>query len=120
MPLAAIAAVVSKLKYVRKVLSHERDAKTSKVDFDRRLSFELQALGLASDHDRRSLKRYIDGWSVTKQFAAFLSHYKHEAAAEARILKMELVHVLRTKTEGEHPRSSPAIDHPGFKEGLCF
>ena len=98
-PLAAFVAVISKLKYVRQVLSRERGTKTSKVDFDRRLSFELQALGLASDSDRRDLKRYIDGWSVTNKFAAFLSHYKHEAAAEARILKLELVRTLRTKQE---------------------
>lgn len=34
-----------------------------------------------------------------KTFGVFLSHYKFEAAAEARILKLELVRSLRTKEE---------------------
>ena len=32
-------------------------------------------------------------WQMRKRNAAFLSHFKNEAAAEARILKQELVRV---------------------------
>lgn len=49
--------------------------------------------------DRGRLKRYIEGWLVLRKFAVFLSHYKLEAAAVARVLKMELVRTLRTKDE---------------------
>lgn len=44
-------------------------------------------------------KGMLAGWLVHKQFACFLSHYKYEAAAEARVLKIELVRALRTKDE---------------------
>eukprot|EP01047_Picozoa_sp_COSAG01_P013587 COSAG01_NODE_643_length_14566_cov_31.994194_4_plen_476_part_00 len=98
-PGAAFSAIVSKLRYVRKVLSRERDSKTSNAAHDRRLSFDLQALGLASDDDRRDLKRYIEGWYVRGKHAVFLSHFKDEAASEARILKLELVRSLRTKAD---------------------
>ena len=36
---------------------------------------------------------------MRKSFCAFLSHYKMQAAAEARILKLELVRALRCKEE---------------------
>jgi hypothetical protein len=96
-PGAAVVAVVSKLRYVQKLVS--MDGRTDDVLEKRRLSFDLQALGLATDADRVDIKRYIEGWSVTKKYAAFLSHFKTEAAAEARVLKLELVRSLRTKEE---------------------
>jgi Ca2+-binding EF-hand superfamily protein len=39
------------------------------------------------------------GWSVSKKYAAFLSHFKNEAAAEARILKSDLVRTLRARED---------------------
>lgn len=92
-PMAGLLAVFSKLKYVQDVLNKPRSTTSAK---DRRaLAFDLQALGLATDSDRQVLKRYIDGWHVNKEYAAFLSHYKLEAAAEARIMKVELVRMMR-------------------------
>eukprot|EP01044_Picomonas_judraskeda_P030061 COSAG03_NODE_10657_length_637_cov_0.561338_1_plen_184_part_01 len=88
-PGAALLAVISKLRFVQKVLMKQEGA-NSGVE-KRKLSFQLQALGLANESDRVTLRRYINGWSVSKKYAAFLSHFKNEAAAEARILKSDLV-----------------------------
>lgn len=96
-PGAAVVAVISKLRYVQKVLN--RQDSTDDENGQRRLSFDLQALGLATDADRVDLKRYVDGWFVRGKYAAFLSHFKNEAAAEARVLKLELVRTLRAKEE---------------------
>ena len=49
--------------------------------------------------DRTELRRYIDGWSVKGKYALFLSHFKAEAEAEARVLKLELVRSLRTQED---------------------
>lgn len=96
-PGAAVVAVISKLRYVQKALNRQ-DNTTDEFE-QRRLSFDLQALGLATDSDRVDLKRYVDGWFVRGKYAAFLSHFKNEAAAEARVLKMELTRALRAKEE---------------------
>ena len=56
-------------------------------------------LGFAEHSQRRALKRYFEGWSVHGDFAVFLSHFKIKAAAEARILKNELVRSFRVKQE---------------------
>ena len=61
----------------------------------RRRSFQLHVVGLGSDQDKERLRRFIDGWAVAKTHACFLSHFKEEAAAEARILKSELVRALK-------------------------
>ena len=96
-PGAAFVAVVSKLRYVQNVLN--RQDRTNDANEQRKLSFDLQSLGLATDSDRLDLKRYVDGWHVEKTYAAFLSHFKNEAAAEARVLKSELVRGLRTRED---------------------
>ena len=96
-PGAALLAVISKLRFVQKVLMKQEGA-NSGVE-KRKLSFQLQALGLANESDRVTLRRYINGWSVSKKYAAFLSHFKNEAAAEARILKSELVRTLRARED---------------------
>ena len=59
----------------------------------------IHVIGLGSDADKENLRRFIDGWAVSKKFAGFLSHYKAEAAAEARILKNEIVRTLRTSSD---------------------
>ena len=96
-PTAFVMTVFSKLRYVQEALGKPQSSDSAKAR--RALAFDLQALGLATDSDRHLLKRYIDGWGVTKTFAAFLSHYKMEAAAEARILKLELHRTMRTKAD---------------------
>ncbi len=96
-PGAALVAVISKLRYVQEVLN--RQERSNDINQQRKLSFDLQSLGLATDTDRLDLKRYVDGWYVEKTYAAFLSHFKNEAAAEARVLKSELVRGLRTRED---------------------
>ncbi len=93
-PGAAVLAVGSKVRYVSRLLAQERD--TDDALQRRQLAYDLQTLGLAEDEDREILKRCIEGWSVQKTYAAFLSHFKNEAAAEARVLKLELKRSLRT------------------------
>ena len=61
----------------------------------RRRSLELHLVGLSSSADKENLRRFIDGWAVKKKYTCFLSHYKREAGAEARILKSELVRALK-------------------------
>jgi hypothetical protein len=96
-PGATVLAVGSKVRYVSRLLATERD--TDDALQRRQLAFDLQTLGLAEDEDREILKRSIEGWSVNKTYAAFLSHFKNEAAAEARVLKLELTRSLRTLDE---------------------
>ena len=96
-PMAFFWCVFSKLRYVQEVLARERDSDDALQR--RQLSFDLQALGLAADADRDALKRFVDGWFVRGKYAVFLSHFKNEAAAEARVLKTELVKKLRAKEE---------------------
>lgn len=96
-PMAFVAAVATKLLHVHRLLNLK---KGQDIWQDRRLlAFHLQKLGLASVDDRTELRRYIDGWSVKGKYALFLSHFKAEAAAEARVLKLELVRSLRTQED---------------------
>lgn len=88
-----MVAIISKLRHIQSVL--KKHGATTDEHERRKLAFHLQALGLANDEDRMFLKRNIDGWFVRKTYAVFLSHFKMEAAAEARILKSELVHQLK-------------------------
>lgn len=92
-PGAFIVAVFSKLRFVMKALSAVSDS--SDPIEKRRLAFKLHTLGLGDAEDKAELKRYVEGWNVTKQSACFLSHSKKEAAAEARIMKLELVRAMR-------------------------
>ena len=98
-PVASFITIVSKLRYVQDLLGKERDSEDHLQQ--RQLAFDLQALGLASDSDREALKRYISGWFVKKKNAVFLSHFKNEAAAEARVLKTELVRALRLTSSSQ-------------------
>ena len=51
---------------------------------------------------KRDLLRYIEGWKIKGKYAAFLSHFKAQAAAEARILKLELTRALRLDDDQVH------------------
>ena len=96
-PGATVLAIGAKVRYVSKLLAKERD--TDDALQRRQLAFDLQTLGLAEDEDREILKRSIEGWAVAKTYGAFLSHFKNEAAAEARVLKLELTRSLRTRED---------------------
>lgn len=96
-PVAFGVAVISKLVNVHKVLNSKES--TDKNMDARRLAFNLQRLGLASATEREEIKRYIEGWYVNGNYACFLSHFKNEAAAEARVLKLELVRSLNTQED---------------------
>ena len=107
-PVAFFATIYTKVSFVMHILSLrdiDGDARAK-----RRRAFDLHGelrcslllksctldltmfavLGLGSDEDKADLRRYVDGWLVKKDYAAFLSHFKAEAAAEARVLKLEL------------------------------
>ena len=86
-----------KLRHVQHVLNRPRN--TDDALAKRQLAFDLMSVGLADHSHRSDLKRWVDGWYVHKSFAVFLSHFKFEAAAEARVLKLELVKRLRCKEE---------------------
>ena len=45
---------------------------------------------------RMGLHRKLEAWNIKKEYGAFLSHFKNEAAAEAHVLKLELSRSLRT------------------------
>ena len=94
-PVATVATVISKLRHVVHLLELDSAASEHGNAERRHHAFRLQTLGLADDSDREVLRRYIEGWHVRKSFALFLSHYKNEASAEARVLKTELVRVMR-------------------------
>jgi hypothetical protein len=96
-PVAFVLAVSSKLKHIQHVLNIKRNV-DSTIE-QRQMAFDLQVVGLAEHSHRRALKRYFEGWFVHKEYAVFLSHFKMEAAAEARVLKTELVRSLRTAEE---------------------
>lgn len=91
-PMAFFATIVSKVRFVMHSL---RDVDEDDARDKRRRAFDLHVLGLGSEEDKADLSRYIEGWLVKKKYACFLSHFKQEAAAEARILKLELVRGLR-------------------------
>ena len=95
-PMAFFATIVSKVRFVMRSL---RDVGTDDARDKRRRAFDLHVLGLGSEEDKADLRRYVEGWLVKKKYAAFLSHYKGEAAAEARILKSELMRGLRVQDE---------------------
>jgi hypothetical protein len=93
-PVAFVVTVVSKVKTMAQVVDN---GLTSVEPAEmRKRAFQLHTVGLGSDDDREQLRRYIDGWKINGNYGAFLSHFKAEAAAEARILKSELVRALRT------------------------
>ena len=94
-PVATVLTVLSKLRHVLQLLHIEDKSEHGNAE-RRHHAFRLQAMGLADDEDRDTLRRYIQGWHVRKSFALFLSHYKNEASAEARVLKTELVRIMRT------------------------
>ena len=98
-PVAFFVTVYSKVRYMTQVVENALSTDEVPAAEVRRRAFELHVLGLSSDTEKQVLRRFIEGWSIKKRYAAFLSHFKAEAAAEARILKLELVKALRTPDE---------------------
>ena len=75
LPASFFATVAMKLRDVQQVLSTAED----EIDGSRaklRRAYDLQRLGLATEDDRVLLERYINGWQVRGEFAAFLSHVR--------------------------------------------
>eukprot|EP01046_Picozoa_sp_COSAG06_P001166 COSAG06_NODE_35_length_30757_cov_53.112532_14_plen_668_part_00 len=97
-PVAFVVVVVIKVRTMAAAVAGGMSMAEVEPAEMRRRAFELHVIGLGSDVDKENLRRFIDGWAVSKEFAGFLSHYKKEAAAEARILKTELVRALRTSS----------------------
>ena len=64
-------------------------------------AFTMCKFGLADISQRKRLERWFKGWGVKKQYAVFISHYKDQAGAEARVLKQLLSRCLRTETEDQ-------------------
>jgi hypothetical protein len=125
-PFSGIYAIFSKLQFVRHTIADQRKLE-SKLKRDtkaegkanpkafgiagRKLCFQLQCLGLANMENRQRLRSYyIDGWSVRRSHAVFLSHFKREAATEARLLKEELIRTLRVKKSDQIFLDSDDLD----------
>jgi hypothetical protein len=98
-PFAFVVSVLSKVRFMSKAVENGMSMKSVEPAEMRRRSFELHLVGLGTAVDKENLRRFIDGWAVTKKYSCFLSHYKKQAAAEARIMKAELVRTLRVPTE---------------------
>ena len=94
-PFAFVVSVVSKVRHMSKAVANAMSLKSVPDVEQRRRSLELHLVGLSTNADKENLRRFIDGWAVAKTYSCFLSHYKLEAAAEARILKAELNRALR-------------------------
>lgn len=98
LPSSFVCTVLHKLKFVTKSLK-ERDAGTISTNrATLRRAYDIHQMGLASNQELDLLRRFIDGWNIRKKTAIFLSHFKNEAAAEARVLKTELQRVLQLGT----------------------
>ena len=98
-PLAFVISVISKVRFMKQAVTNGLQLKVVEPAEMRRRSFELHLVGLGSSDDKENLRRFIDGWAIRKTYSCFLSHYKMEAAAEARILKSELVRALKVPSE---------------------
>ena len=95
-PVAFVVTVIAKVRYMSQVVKNALSTDNIPSTEVRRRAFELHVLGLSSDKEKQVLRRFIEGWSIKQRYATFLSHFKAEAAAEARILKLELLKALRT------------------------
>jgi hypothetical protein len=94
-PVAFLVAVVQKVRFMNVAVDNGLSLKKVEPKEMRKRSFELHLVGLGSDVDKENLKRFIDGWAVSKKYSCFLSHFKEQAAAEARVMKAELVRALK-------------------------
>lgn len=98
LPTSFILTVARKLRFVTANLKQRDGGATTSNKTARRRAYGLHQLGLASSEEVDLLRRFVDGWLIRKDFAIFLSHYKTEAAAEARVLKTELQRALNLTT----------------------
>jgi hypothetical protein len=94
-PVAFVVSVINKVRFMNKAVANGLSLKSVEPAEMRRRSFELHLVGLSTDADKENLRRFIDGWKCSKEYVCFLSHYKMEAAAEARIMKAELARSLK-------------------------
>eukprot|EP01043_Picozoa_sp_COSAG02_P035061 COSAG02_NODE_2488_length_8701_cov_25.089630_3_plen_360_part_00 len=98
-PCAFVVSVISKVRDMNRAVANGMSLKGVEDAEKRRRSLELHLVGLSTSTDKENLRRFIDGWAVTKAYSCFLSHFKLEAAAEARILKGELTRALRVPAD---------------------
>lgn len=98
LPSSFVLTVVTKLRFVNKNLKLRGDDTTTSMKAARRRAYGLHQMGLASTEEVELLRRFVDGWLIRKDCAIFLSHFKTEAAAEARVLKTELQRALNLAT----------------------
>eukprot|EP01047_Picozoa_sp_COSAG01_P015689 COSAG01_NODE_789_length_13572_cov_322.875158_8_plen_445_part_00 len=98
-PVAFVITVFTKVRHMGHAVTDGLSINDVDAAEQRRRAFELLVLGLGTASDREIIRRFVDGWMIEKEFAGFLSHYKQEAAAEARILKLELCKALRTNND---------------------
>jgi hypothetical protein len=98
-PFAFVISVVTKVRAMNTAVQNGMSLKAVEPAEMRRRSFELHLVGLGTNADKENLRRFIDGWACAKDYVCFLSHYKMEAAAEARIMKAELVRALKVPDE---------------------
>jgi hypothetical protein len=110
-PFAFIFLVWFKLREIVPLLRQHEDkqgkehndaaSSTPDVVAARLHAFTMCKFGLADISQRKCLERWFKGWGVKKQYAVFISHYKDQAGAEARVLKQLLSRCLRTETEDQ-------------------
>ena len=81
-PVAFVASIFAKVRHMSQVVENALSTDEIPAIEVRRRAFELNMLGLGSDKEKEVLRRFINGWSIKKRYATFLSHFKAEAAAE--------------------------------------
>jgi hypothetical protein len=86
-PGAYVAAIISKVRHMNKAVK-AFDTETKDPLQQRRRAFDLHVVGLGSNVEKKELQRYIDGWAVHGDHAAFLSHFK------VRHIDDHLVHTI--------------------------
>eukprot|EP01047_Picozoa_sp_COSAG01_P029059 COSAG01_NODE_1979_length_8743_cov_18.850069_5_plen_110_part_00 len=75
-PVSFVAAVVSKVRHMTTSVENAMSTEAIPAVEMRRRAFELHVLGLGSDKEKQILRRFVEGWSIKKDYACFLSHFK--------------------------------------------
>ena len=104
-PIAFLATIALKLRQLRRELNEtnqgEDGLQAANALTARLHAFHLCRFGLADHAQRNLLERWFQGWSTKGKHAAFISHYKAQAAPEARILKDQMFRCLHPASEDD-------------------
>ena len=117
-PGAFVVAVYFKVRHMNAAV-HALEEKTENRLQERRRAFDLHVVGLGSAAEKKALQRYVEGCkcgtksclvrfyfsaaadvtlvrsgAVHGDHTCFISHFKAESAAEARILKLTMARAL--------------------------